>query len=201
VSDTERARPVVLTAAGSFVAFLALITAWAAVGEADRALERIRGVSRDRHAALAEHLSQGGRGGTVIEWYLRLRQILTRSLGVQGAILGAAVLATGARQNALESVGIRVPFEHTVLYGLVLSALIGLLYVPCHQRLTELGSAIREELLPPPDPKAPNVLEVYDQRGALGRLLQLDVSATGSFRASLAILAPLASGVIADLLK
>jgi hypothetical protein len=192
---------VVMTAAGSFVAFLALITAWAVVGEADRALVRIRETSADRYAVLAKHVSRDHRGKTVIEWYLRLRQILTRSLGVQGAILGAAVLATGARQNALESVGIKVPFEHMVLYGLVLSALIGLLYLPCHQRLTELGSAIREELLPPPDPKAPDVLEVYDQRGALGKLLQLDISAQGAFRASLAILAPLASGVIGELLK
>jgi hypothetical protein len=192
---------VVLTGAGSFVAFLALITAWAAVGEADGALARIRGVSRDRYAVLAQHVSQSGRGGTVIDWYLRLRQILTRSLGVQGAILGAAVLATGARQNALESVGIKVPFEHTVLYGLVLSALIGVLYLPCHQRLTELGSVIRDELVPPPDPKSPDVLNVYDQRSALGKLLQLDITAAGSFRASLAILAPLASGVVGELLK
>jgi hypothetical protein len=137
----------------------------------------------------------------VIEWYMRLRESLTRSLGVQGAILAAAVLATGARQNALESVDVSVPFEHTVLYGLVLSALIGALYLPCHQCLSELGAAIREQLRPPPAADDPDLLEVYDQRSAFAKLLQLDVTAATSFRASLAILAPLASGVVAELLK
>ena len=138
---------------------------------------------------------------TVIEWYLRLRANLTRSLGVQGAIGAAAVIATGARQNALESVGVRVPFEHTVEYGLVLSALIGVLYLPCHQRLSEVGAAIRDQLLPPPKAHQPDLLEVYDQRNALGKLLQLDITAATAFRASLAILALLGSGVIAELLR
>ena len=192
---------VVMTAVGSLIAFLALITAWAAVGEADRALACIGAVEpADRSAALAAHVERAS-DTTVIEWYLRLRQTVTRSLGVQGAILAAAVLATGARQNALESVDVSVPFEHTVLYGLVLSALIGALYLPSHQRLSELGAMIREEFRQPPTADDPNLLEVYDQRSAFGKLFELDISAVTAFRASLAILAPLASGVIAELLK
>jgi hypothetical protein len=193
---------IVMTSVGSLIAFLALIMGWAAVGEADRALVRIGQVEpAARRAALAAHVAERARDTTVIEWYLGLRETLTRSLGVQGAILAAAVLATGARQNALESVGVKVPFEHTVEYGLVLSALIGVLYLPCHQRLSELGAAIREQLRPPPAADDPDLLEAYDQRSALGKLLQLNITAVTAFRAPLAILAPLASGVIAELLK
>ena len=105
------------------------------------------------------------------------------------------------RQDALKSVGVSVPFEHTIEHGLVLSALIGALYLPCNQRISELGAAIREQLRPPPRPNDPDLLEMYDQRSALGKLLQLDITAATAFRASLAILAPLASGVIAELLN
>jgi hypothetical protein len=194
---------IVMSAVGSLIAFLALIMAWAAVGEADQALARIRDVEprAARNAALAAHVAERASDTTAIEWYLRLRETLTRSLGVQGAILAAAVLATGARQDALKSVGVSVPFEHTVEYGLVLSALIGVLYFPCHQRLSELGAAIQEQVRPPPTADDPDLLEVYDQRSALGKLLQLDITAVTAFRASLAILAPLASGVVAELLK
>ena len=193
---------IVMSSVGSLIAFLALITAWAAVGEADQALARIGDVEPGaRRAALGAHVAERASDATVIEWYMRLRETLTRSLGVQGAILAAAVLATGARQNALESVGVSAPFEHTVEYGLVLSALIGALYLPCHQRLSELGAAIREQLRPPPTADDPDLLEAYDQRSALGKLLQLDITAATAFRAPLAILAPLASGVIAELLK
>jgi hypothetical protein len=192
----------VMTSVGSLIAFLALIMAWAAVGEADRALARIGDVDpRARPAALAAHVAERATDTTVIELYMRLRETLTRSLGVQGAILAAAVVATGARQNALESVGVNVPFEYTVEYGLVLSALIGVLYLPCHQRVGALGAAIREQLRPPPAVDDPDLLEAYDQRSALGKLLQLDITAATAFRSSLAILAPLASGVIAELLK
>ena len=193
----------VMTFFGSLIAFLALILAWAAVGEADRALARIGDVESPgaRRAALAAHVTERAGDTTVIEWYMRLRQTLTLSLGVQGTILAAAVLATGARQNALKSVGVSVPFEHTVEYGLVLSAIIGALYFPCHQRLSELGAAIREQLCPPPTAADPDLLKVYDQRNALGKLLQLDITAATAFRAPLAILAPLATGVIAELLK
>jgi hypothetical protein len=193
---------IVMSAVGSLIAFLALTMAWAAVGEADRALARIDAVEpAARRAALAAHVARRVNDTTVIEWYLGLRQTVTQSLGVQGAILAAAVLATGARQNALESVDVSVPFEHTVLYGLVLSALIGALYIPCHQRLSKLGAVIREQLRPPPTADDPHLLEAYEQRSALGKLLQLDITAVTAFRASLAILAPLASGVVAELLK
>ena len=94
-----------------------------------------------------------------------------------------------------------MPFEHTVEYGPVLFALIGALYLHSHQRLSQLGAAIREQLRPPPATDDPDLLAVRDQRNPLGKLLQLDITAATGFRASLAILAPLASGVIAELLK
>jgi hypothetical protein len=129
---------------------------------------------------------------------LRLRTDLERLLAFLGATIGLAVFASAAlRQVALEYSS-RHPSEHVafspaavVVYGFVLTLLVALIYVPTHATYEHAVSRFRDELEPFPDPRSPDFDARVARRAALDRLLGLDVSAAGSFRAGVAILTPL----------
>src|SRR5919204_2007616 len=144
----------------------------------------------------------GGRSADV-KRYLALRALLQRVLTVQGAIVGAAALSAGALRNAVVAyTGHKSSFprEYVLLYGAFFTLLLAVWYTPVYLKLLEVGRANLEAACPLEEPKSPGWLPAYEKRKKLEEHLQLEVATSASFRAGVAILAPLASALVALLL-
>lgn len=170
----------------------AIGTAIALVGVAEFALVKVGLQSQ----------ATGGTSADVAR-YLELRSLLQRVLAVEGAILAAAVLAAGALRNAViaftdhES---SYPREYIFIVGAYFTLVLALLYGPVYRKLLDVGNANLDAACPPVEPASPEWLATNEKRDALRRYLQLEVTASDSFRAGIAILAPLASALAALLL-
>lgn len=144
-------------------------------------------------------------GGTSadVARYLELRSLLQRVLAVEGAILAVAVLAAGALRNAvIASTHLEgsYPREYIFIVGAYFTLVLALLYGPVYRKLIEVGNANLDAACPAVEPASPEWLATQEKRDALGNYLQLEVTASDSFRAGIAILAPLASALVALLL-
>jgi hypothetical protein len=145
-----------------------------------------------------------------VAYFVALREGLDRMVLCMGVIVGAAVLATGALrtatiswQQALDAQARldEFPEEHVLLYGLYFSAVIALLAIPIYERLRAVGSRMRDEQLPERYPPTEGWKERADERAAVDRLLKLDLTTAASFRAGVAILAPLLSSLLSRALS
>jgi hypothetical protein len=139
-----------------------------------------------------------------VDAYLRLHAVLQRVLAVEGAILGAAILASGALRNAVVAYhdhdNASFPREFVLLYGTYFTLVLAVLYAPVYRRLLETGRRLVEAAFPAEEPTSPDWPTVYDRRKKLEELLQLQIATSTSFRAGLAITAPLASSIVGLLL-
>ena len=133
------------------------------------------------------------------------RTEILRFLSLAGAVIGLAVLATGALRKATVPVFVReggFPREAVLLYGAFLTGLLLLVYVPAHLALKRLALRIRDHYFPPsgmPDPDADSFKGWLDKRTTLETLLQLNVTPSQQLQVSLFILAPLLSAILASL--
>jgi hypothetical protein len=170
-------------------------------------------------AALQAEPARGGAADLVR--FLELRGVLQRVLAVVGTSLGAAILATGARRNAVNAypehlrahpgflhdhpaqrdfLHASFPHEYLLFYGAYLTLLLALFYAPVYLRLLEAGRANLDAACPLGDPSSADWSDAYEKRKRLQEYLQLDVTASASFRAGVAIFAPLGSALVALLL-
>ena len=128
-----------------------------------------------------------------------------RFLGVAGAVIGLAVLASGALRLATVTEFMEeadFPAAGVLLYGAFFTALLLLVYVPAHLSLRRLCLDIRESYFPVADMPAPTSSEFAswtDARARLDTLTQVNVTTAQQLQASLFILAPLISGVLGAL--
>jgi hypothetical protein len=146
---------------------------------------------------------------------LMLRDCLQRMLGVEGAIIGAAVLATAGLRNAVLAYGATVgahpllyphtpvphfPPEEVLIYGAAFSALLALFWAPIYGRMTTVATRICDAFAPPvaSDESWTNWEE---RRTSIAEYLGLTTSATANFRSTVAILTPLLSALLGLLLK
>jgi hypothetical protein len=131
--------------------------------------------------------------------YLRLRAVLQQALAIEGAILGAAILAAGALRNVVvawhNGDDSTYPPEYVLLWGTFFTLLLALLYAPIYRRLLETGRRLVESSCPLEDPTSPDWLAAYEKRKRLEELLQLGITTSASFRSLIAITAPLASSI------
>jgi hypothetical protein len=146
---------------------------------------------------------------------MRLQETLARMLAIQGAVIGAAVLATAALRRALvawnEYVDAHprlhlahageIPYVYVLIYGGVFSLLLALIYFPTFVETQAAGRRIRTLSADLPAPGDQTFDEIYVRRKNLDDLLQLQVATSSSFRAGVAILAPLSTAVIGLLFK
>jgi len=128
----------------------------------------------------------------------RLRGELQLLLRVLGALVTLAVIASAALRAFTASVDPdgALPAQAVVLYGVTLSLVLALIYVPAHQTMLASGGALRERiapLLPPGDPGFEGRLGLRDR---IDSFLGLDVAATVSLRAAIAILSPLLGSLV-----
>jgi hypothetical protein len=138
--------------------------------------------------------------------YVRLRAALDSLLAITAAIIGAAVLSTGALReatiswqqalNPATSGDVIFPEEQVLAYGIGFSLVLALVYLPVYVRLHALGTQLRDAWAPLIWPPREGWSERADERSMLDRLLKLDQSATTSFRIAAGVLTPLASSVI-----
>jgi hypothetical protein len=132
-----------------------------------------------------------------LDCFFRLRAALLQLLAVEGAILGAAILATGALRHTVVALKGEHGFPKEILlaYGGYLSAVLALLYVPAYGRLLELGRRLRDRIAPLDGDDAA-LVESLEQREKLAGLLDLEVSASTSFRGVVLILTPLTTSLV-----
>jgi hypothetical protein len=153
------------------------------------------------YAALAEDRS--------LTDLVRLRELMHQALGLLGAVLTAGVLTTGALRNALiawsehsanlHPVPDPFPLEDLLGYGVFFSTLLALIYAPVHLRYQYRARQLMERYASLPEVGGPTWSTALQRRSELQELLQLGATPTASFQASVAILAPLASSLLAVL--
>ena len=96
--------------------------------------------------------------------------------------------------------GMRLPsIPSTALFRLLM--LVAVIYLPTHLSLTTLGERIRNGFFPEVSPAAPEWEDRVAKRERLGTMLEIQVGPLTQFKASAAILTPLAASLVALVLK
>ncbi len=151
--------------------------------------------------------------GVELRAYLGLRSDLERLLGFLGAVIGLAVLTVAAlRQVVVQEYDhhkfrpekvppVHFPPEILILYGVVLTLLVALVYLPTWATMQRAGSLLRDGVARPPEPTSDQFEAQLQKRAALDDLLGLRVSASASFKAGVAILSPLLASLTSLLPK
>ena len=132
---------------------------------------------------------------------LLLREQLERLLVIEGAILGAAILQVAALRNAVLAYGQKAhaeptsfPQEYLLIYGATFSILLALFWAPIYSLLIVAGARIRD----PATKRAENEswIDWHERRERFDSLVGLQTTASASFRSGVAVLTPLASGLL-----
>ncbi len=137
--------------------------------------------------------------------YLFLKENLRRFITFLGAMISIGTLAKGAYRHAFIATGgapEAFPPEYILLHGAYFTGLLALVYVPTYTRLVAAGTSILDSVFPvtAPDLDLRKLAEWQSNRKGLEELLLLRTSALDNLRASVTILAPLASGALSVLL-
>jgi hypothetical protein len=169
---------------------------------------------------LGRETASGGADERAIADFALLREHLQRLLAIMGAIIGAAILATAALRNAIVAFADRVmmepgrfphvfghdgfppvfPPEQVLIYGAVMSIVLGLFWAPIYILLIRVGTALRDATIE--GRKDGESLPDWQERQArYGEFLGLQPTTIASFRAGVAILTPLASALLGLLFK
>jgi hypothetical protein len=159
------------------------------------ALVAVAGIVRVGRAAWAFELGSGG--AAALERYVQLRASLRQFLVSAGAVVAGAVLAAGALQQALGKQGHP---EVAFAYGIFLSALLAAAYAPAFAQLQRAGERVLDAIEPPPAAGEPDWPLGSERRRQLRSFLDLDIDFLQSLRVGVALLAPLASGLVGLLL-
>ena len=158
------------------------------------------------HAGLSriarDHLCSEDIRNQAIPDVLLLREHLQRLLAIEGVIIGAAVLATAALRNAVLAYGEKpgaettaFPQEYVLVFGAAFSALLALLWAPIYSLLTSVSASICDAAV---GGRAANESWIAwrERRKQFDDFLGVQATASASFRSAVAILTPLASGLL-----
>ncbi len=140
-----------------------------------------------------------------VQAYLVLREGLQRFITFLGAMISLGTLAKGAARHAFLAAGgspADFPPEYVLLHGAYFTGLLALVYIPSYTRLTAAGVAILDSIFPvtATEVELRGLSTWQTNRKSLEELLQLRAGALDNLRASVTILAPLASGTVSVLL-
>jgi hypothetical protein len=130
-----------------------------------------------------------------------LRLTLRRFLTCLGAQVAGVTLAAGAEHDALLTKGdtLDLPAVYVVLYGLLLTIAIALVYIPVRSALELRGNRLVACQFPVPENHQPEA-DWYSGRERLASLLEDRLPARQSVQTAVAILAPLVASLLAVLL-
>ena len=153
-------------------------------------------------------LPEDGKGNrTQLPIYLRLREYLGNFLTISGIVLALGTLDLNASRDFIKTANASNFFPHPLIavFGGVFTVLLGMAYAPAYLALRTLGSNIRDSIIPrapgedPTDEKDGGLESVEkwaENRGKLDDLLQLQIRDWRSFGPQVAIVAPLATGLL-----
>ena len=182
----------------NLVAMIVALVAVAGIWDVRAALEAVFGEQQPARRP-ADSVEQ------TIEILVDLRDHLQRFITLLGAMVALATLAKGAlRQAILATGGIAAQFppEYVLLQGAYFTGLLALVYIPTFTILAGVGAGLVETVYPV---KAPGLdwehfSDWQENRERLEDFLELRSGALHNFGASVAILAPVATSVVAVLL-
>lgn len=125
-----------------------------------------------------------------------------RFLGLAGATIGLAVLASGTLQKAVVPHYVPAsafPSSWVLLYGAFFTALLFVVYLPAHLTLRRVCLDLRETWFPMmnmPSPTSQEFGDWLEGRKRLDGLTQLDASVSQQLQAAVFVLTPLLSGIV-----
>jgi hypothetical protein len=173
---------------------LFIVLAFVAAGPWIRAIWRVGTIARaDGLATEGKHPFDG---------YLRLREHLSHAVTILSVIVVGVTLSTGALRLAVKAWDPKAEFPaaSVLVYGGFFSLLLALIYLPVQLQVLELGRRLRDDAAP----VAPSDHwrgDAFKRRGEAEALLNLTAGPVASLQAGLAILAPLATALVAALLS
>jgi hypothetical protein len=140
-----------------------------------------------------------------IQVLLDLRGYLQWFITLLGAMVTLATLAKGALRQAFLATGgnpSEFPTEYVLLQGAYFTGLLALVYIPTFTILANIGADLLETAYPitAADLDWENLSRWQANRKSLEEILQLRSGAVDNLRASVSILAPVATSVISVLL-
>jgi len=139
----------------------------------------------------------------LIDELLSYRTLLQNYLTIVGIILSMIPINTAGLRSILIALDPKneqnFPITNVILFGLIFTILLLLIYVPAHLALTEFSRKLRDQLCPL-DSLA-TLKQDMEQRKALDDLLQSNIGITQNLKTGLITLAPLATSLIASVLK
>jgi hypothetical protein len=115
----------------------------------------------------------------------------------------AADVRTG-RDDLLEAYPecVQVAFDpdYVVAYGLLFTGILAIAFVPSFLAMRRAGAQLRDGSFPLLAPRDPKFFDTVEQRAKFDALLQTNLSAMASFKAGVAIVTPLAAGLVSTYL-
>ena len=135
-----------------------------------------------------------------VDRYLRLREQLGHAVVVLGVIVAGITLTTGALRLAIlaDNPKAEFPISSVLVYGGFFSLLLALIYLPVQLRVIALGNRLRDAMAPI---TVGATLEDFKRRGEVEAVLGLTTGPIASMQAGLAVLAPLLTALLGQLLS
>lgn len=133
------------------------------------------------------------------------RAQIRRFLGLAGAAIGLAVLASGALQRAVVPQFVPeadLPPSSVFLYGAFFTAILTVVYLPAHLSLRRLCADLRERWFPLesiPSPSDDAFGTWLEGRKRIDGVTQAEQSAAQQLQAAVFVLTPLLSGILGSL--
>jgi hypothetical protein len=132
---------------------------------------------------------------------LHLKDALRLFLVLLGALLTIVVIAAAAQRKAVERWGVMAqanfdvdkifPFEYVLLYGLLFSLLVALVYAPAHLTYVAVARRFRDRIVPLVQPTADNWQTRLQERKSFDELYELQSGTGTNLKASVVALTPL----------
>ena len=136
-----------------------------------------------------------------IQEYLDYRNLLQVCLITNGILLSLNPIVTSAYLSIWKEIGIftaeTFPSQAIIIYGLIFTLLLILIYVPTYITLTNVGKELRDAKYPLNIDALENTLK---DRKMLNDLLQINFGITENLKSGIFTLSPLISGLLASLI-
>ena len=191
-----REKLTVLTVVGVGVALLPAIGIWRVQGALRELLDDL--LRKKRNDKKPDKLE--------IDRLLHMKDTLALYLGFLGFLLTAAIVAAGAERKAVDAWGQRTnhhynvdmvfPSDHVLLYGLLLTLLVSLVYAPAHISYLAVGRRLRDDVVPMLPPSDPAWQSRLGERASLEDVLDLRGKTDANLKAAAAVVTPLIGSLI-----
>jgi len=130
------------------------------------------------------------------------RNMLQNYLLIAGIMLSMVTLATAGQRAILVAVkssnDLVFPVSLVMIYGLIFTLLLLLIYVPTHLALAEASQKLRDDLCPLDS--LDTLKEDLERRGELDELLQTNTDIIQNLKTGIVLLSPLVTGLVTSLL-